>query len=119
MLTDNSKVEDRLRASLQAAADRQSELETQMSQPDIVSDRLKMQRLGREYSRVSALVKLRDDFDSVSEEIADAESILAEETDADMLEMAREIADEQRKRYGALIDDIQIALIPRGRNGRC
>ena len=113
MLTDSSKVEDRLRASLQAAADRQSELETQMSQPDIVSDRLKMQRLGREYSRVSALVKLRDDFDSVSEEIADAESILAEETDADMLEMAREIADEQRQKYDALIDDIQIALIPR------
>ena len=113
MLTDSSKVEHRLRASLQAAADRQSELETQMSQPDIVSDRLKMQRLGREYSRVSALVKLRDDFDSVSEEIADAESILAEETDADMLEMAREIADEQRQKYDALIDDIQIALIPR------
>ena len=113
MPTASMTVEERLRASLNAAAERQSELEAQMSQPDIVSDRIKMQRLGREYARVSALVKLRDDFDSVTEEIADAESILAEESDADMLEMAREIADEQRKRYDSLIDDIQIALIPR------
>ena len=41
-----STVEDRLRASLEAAAERQSEIEAQMSLPDIASNRLQMQRLG-------------------------------------------------------------------------
>ena len=113
MPTPDPKVEDRLRASLQAAADRQSELETQMSQPDIVSDRLKMQRLGREYSRISALVRLRDEFDAVIDEIADAETILSEESDDDMIEMARDIILDQQTRRGELVQEIQIALIPR------
>ena len=113
MPSTNSTVEDRLRASLQAAADRQTELETQMSLPEVLSSRQQMQRLGREYARVSALVRLRDEFHTVSEEIADAESIIAEETDDEMLEMAREVAQEQRKRSEELIEEIQIALIPR------
>ena len=108
-----STVEDRLRASLDAAATRQSEIEAQMSLPDVASNRLQMQRLGREYARVSSLVRLRDQFDSVNDEIADAESILADETDPEMLQMAREVADEQKKRHEDLISEIQIALIPR------
>ena len=106
-------VEDRLRASLEAAAERQSEIEDQMSLPEVVSNHLRMQRLGREYARVSSLVRLRDEFDSVNGELADAESIIADETDPEMLEMAREVADEQKKRYQELISEIQIALIPR------
>ena len=106
-------VEDRLRASLQAAADRQTQLEAQMSLPEVVSSRQQMQRLGREYARISALVRLRDEFDSVNDDIADAESILAEDTDAEMVEMAREVAEEQRQRYAELISEIQVALIPR------
>ena len=113
MPTTNVTVEERLRASLQAAADRQSQLESQMSLPGVASDRKQMQRLGREYSRVSVLVRLRDEFDSVNDELADAESILAEETDDEMLEMAREVAAEQRKRSDELISEIQVALIPR------
>ncbi len=109
----NTTVEDRLRASLQAAADRQTQLEAQMSLPQVVSSRQQMQRLGREYARISALVRLRDEFDSVNDEIADAESILAEDTDAEMVEMAREVAEEQRQRYAELICEIQVALIPR------
>ncbi len=112
-MPENVTVEDRLRASLQAAAERQTELETQMSQPDVVSDRLKMQRLGREYARISALVRLRNEFDAVLEEIADAQTILAEETDDDMLEMARDITRDQLARHEELLKEIQIALIPR------
>ncbi len=109
----NSTVEERLRSSLNVAAERQTELETQMSQPEIVSDHLQMQRLGREYARIAALVRLRDEFDIVANEITDAEAIIADETDAEMLEMAREVAHEQRKRFEELIGEIQIALIPR------
>ncbi len=108
-----STVEDRLRASLDAAAHRQGEIEAQMSLPDVASNRLQMQRLGREYARVSSLVRLRDEFDSVNDEISDAESILADETDPEMLQMAREVTDEQKKRHEELISEIQIALIPR------
>ncbi|MCY4474486.1 MAG: peptide chain release factor 1 [Chloroflexi bacterium] len=112
-MPESTTIENRLRASLQAAAERQTELETQMSQPDVASDRLKMQRLGREYSRISVLVRLRDEFDAVLEEIADAQTILAEETDDEMLEMARDITRDQQARHDELIDEIQIALIPR------
>ena len=113
MLTDTSKVEDRLRGSLKAAADRQAELEAQMSIPEILADRHKMQRLGREYSRISALVRLRDEFDAVIDEIKDAETIIDEESDSEMLEMAGDIIRDQRKRHAELIEEIQIALIPR------
>ena len=112
MPATNTTVENRLRASLAAAAERQSELESEMSSPEVVSNHQQMQRLGREYARVSALVRLRDEFDLVNSELADAESILADETDPEMLEMAREVAAEQKERYEELISEIQVALIP-------
>ncbi len=113
MATANSTIEDRIRTSLQAVADRQSDLEDQMSKPEIVSNRQQMQRLGREYARISALVRLRDEFESANEELTDAQSILAEETDPEMLEMAREVEEDQKKQLQEITSKIQIALIPR------
>ena len=113
MPSNNTAIKDRVRASLQAAAERQSELEKQMSLPEVVSNRQQIQRLGREYARVSALVRLSDEFDAANNELSDAEAILANETDPEMQEMASEVAEEQRKRSQELIEEIQIALIPR------
>ena len=113
MAPANNTIEDRIRTSLQAAADRQSDLEEQMSKPEIASNRQQMQRLGREYAHISALVRLRDEFDAANEELADAESILAEENDPEMIEMAKEVADVQKQQLQEITSNIQIALIPR------
>ncbi len=113
MMTDtNITIEDRIRLSLQSTADRQAEIEAEMLLPEVLSDRRRMQRLGREYSRISALVKLRDEFEASASELEDAQGILADESDDEMVMMAQEVVEEQRQELDRLISQIQVALVP-------
>ncbi len=111
-ISDNTTMEDRALASLQSVAQRHSELESLMSKPDVVSDYQQMRRLGREYSRLTQLVNLKNKFESARSELSDAKAMIAEESDPEMLEMARDEAAEQQSRVEALLNEIQIALIP-------
>ncbi len=110
--SNNVTMEDRALASLRTVAQRHAELERLMSQPDVVSDRQQMRRLGREYARLTQLVNLKNEFEAARDELADAKTIIADESDAEMLEMAREIAAEQQGQVESLLKQVQLALIP-------
>lgn len=111
-MTTMINISQSAQASLRSISNRHAELESMMAKPEIISDYQQMRRLGREYARLSNIVKLQNQLESATQEMQDAETIIAEESDPEMLDMAREIVAEQKTCTDQLVEKIQIALIP-------
>ena len=111
-MTTITNISQSAQTSLRSISNRHAELENMMAKPEIISDYQQMRRLGREYARLSNIVKLKNQLESATQEMQDAETIIAEESDPEMLDMAREIVAEQKTCTDQLVEKIQIALIP-------
>lgn len=111
-MTTMINISESAQTSLRSISNRHAELERMMAKPEIISDYQQMRRLGREYARLSNIVKLKNQLENATQEMQDAETIIAEESDPEMIDMAREIVAEQKTRTDQLVDKIQIALIP-------
>ena len=82
-------------ARLSDASQRHAELESELAKPEVLSDRVQMQKLGREYARLTRLVKLGEQWSTAHSEIEDARQIIAEETDAETVDWANSVLAEQ------------------------
>lgn len=111
-MTTMVNISQSAQTSLRSISNRHAELESMMAKPEIISDYQQMRRLGREYARLSNIVKLKNQLEGATQEMQDAETIIAEESDPEMIDMAREIVAEQKTRTDQLVEKIQIALIP-------
>ena len=111
-MTTMINISQSAQTSLRSISNRHAELENMMAKPEIISNYQQMRRLGREYARLSNIVKLKNQLESATQEMQDAETIIAEESDPEMLDMAREIVAEQKTCTDQLVEKIQIALIP-------
>jgi len=68
------------------------EIEKLMSQNDIASDPNSIRKLGREYSQLQTIVDLWSDINQNEKNLNETKEIIKEETDPDVIEMAREEA---------------------------
>ena len=98
---------------LQEIADRHAEVERLLSLPETSQDPNAMRRLGREYSELQKIVDLWHEYDSASKALEQAQSILAEETDPEMLDMATAEVSELEEKIVPLVESIQAELIPK------
>ena len=98
---------------LQAIADRHSELERMMADPEVVSDSRQRQKIGREYAGLQRVVTLTSEFEKASAELSDLNELLAGESDQDVVEMAREESAELEQRTADLQGEIEIELLPK------
>ena len=78
-------MEDRLKE----IADRHSEVERLMSQPETASDPNAIRRLGREYSQLQHVVELWKDITRAQSDMEGPRELLAEEDDAAVLDRAK------------------------------
>ncbi len=92
---------------------RSAELEGIMAEPDFASDLKRMANLNREFTelrnKMDKLVEYRDSVESLEE----AEMIIAEENDADLLAMAKEEMLELKQIIPALEDEVKFLLVPK------
>lgn len=102
-------MEDRLKE----IADRHSEVEWLMSQPEIASDPNAIRRLGREYSQLQHVVELWNDIMRAQSDMEGAREMLADEDDAEVLEMARAEVDELQEKLDSLTAEIRLELLPK------
>ena len=65
-----------------------SELETMLADPDLVSDFSKSQGLLREHAMIKPLAELSEEFTSVVEQIAQLISIIKNDSDKEVVELA-------------------------------
>ncbi|WP_455168725.1 peptide chain release factor 1 [Aegicerativicinus sediminis] len=82
-------------------------------QPDIISDQKRYIALNKEYKDLKKLVDKREDYKRLLDRISEAEEIIADGSDEEMLEMAKMQYDEAKEQLPALEEEIRYMLIPK------
>ncbi len=82
-------------------------------QPDIISDQKRYVKLTKEYSDLKELVGKRDQYVSLMSNIEEAEEIISDGSDAEMVEMAKMQLEEAKQAIPGLEDEIKVLLIPK------
>ena len=97
---------------LSALEQRYNAIGEEMTQPSVLADYAKLQELGRERAGLEKVATLAARYRQVLKEAEDARTILAEETDAELREMAQDDLASLESERTTLEADIQVALLP-------
>ena len=82
-------------------------------QPDVIADQKRYVQLTREYKDLKELVDKRDTYKNLLDNITEAEEIIADGSDAEMVEMAKMQLEEAKEELPALEEEIKFLLIPK------
>ena len=82
-------------------------------QPDIISDQKVYVKLNKEYKDLKALVDKREKYIELTNNLSEAEEIIADGSDAEMVEMAKMQLDEAKEGIPKLEEEIKLMLIPK------
>jgi len=100
---------DQLVAQLKA---RFAELEAQMSDPEVISDRQRYAEVGREYRELQPAQELALEYATLKDDLEGARELLEEGEDAEM----RKVVDEVPARLAQLEEEIRLAMVERDPN---
>lgn len=98
---------------LQIIKQRFDEVSDLIIQPDIISDQKRYVQLNKEYKDLRKLMDKREEYISLSNSIAEAEEIINEGSDAEMVEMAKMEMESAKERLPILEEEIKFMLIPK------
>ncbi|MGB5781443.1 MAG: peptide chain release factor 1 [Eudoraea sp.] len=82
-------------------------------QPDIISDQKRYVKLNKEYKDLRLLIDKRDRYIELTNNMNEAEEIINDGSDAEMVEMAKMQLDEAKEAFPALEEEIKLLLIPK------
>lgn len=82
-------------------------------QPDIIADQKRYVQLTKEYSDLKDLVEKRDLYVELTNNIEEAEEIISDGSDAEMVEMAKMQLEEAKEAIPNLEEEIKLMLIPK------
>ena len=82
-------------------------------QPDIIADQKKYVKLNKEYKDLKILVDKRKLYVELTNNLTEAEEIIADGSDAEMVEMAKMQMDEAKEALPKLEEEIKFLLIPK------
>jgi peptide chain release factor 1 len=89
---------------------RHAEVEAQMSDPEVISDRQRFAEAGRLYNQLAPAARLAEEWRRAQDDAAGAQELLAEGGEDPEL---REMLDVARERLVALEDEIRLAMVER------
>ncbi len=101
---------------LESVERRYAELDTLMADPQVSADYTRIQALAKEQASIRTLVDLSRQYRAVLRQIEDAQSLMREETDADMAALAREEEQELQADKERVEAELRFALIPKDPN---
>ena len=87
-------------------------LQEQLSDPAVISDMKKYVQLNKEYKELSPIIKAGNDYKKLLEDYESAKSILSDEKDEELREMAKEEIAEIEPKIPQMEQDIKLLLIP-------
>lgn len=82
-------------------------------QPDVIADQKRYIQLNKEYKDLKVLADKREEYITLTNNIQEAEEIIADGSDAEMLEMAKMQLDEAKSALPKLEEEIKFLLIPK------
>jgi len=100
---------DRLRIVKQ----RFDEVSDLIIQPDIISDQKRYVKLNKEYKDLNKLVLKGEEYKSAVANLEEAKEIIADGSDAEMVEMAKLEMEEANQKIPKLEEELKIMLIPK------
>ena len=92
---------------LQYVKQRFDEISDLIIQPDVIADQKRYVQLNQEYKGLKALMEKREELINVTGNINEANEILADGSDAEMVEMAKMQLDEAKQRLPELEEEIK------------
>ena len=98
---------------LQYVKQRFDEISDLIIQPDIIADQKRYVLLNQEYKGLKGLMEKRDEYVLLVANIAEANEIIADGSDAEMVEMAKMQLEEAKGRLPELEEEIRFMLIPK------
>ncbi len=102
-----AKMEDRL----DGMAQRLEEINEKMMDPNVVSDRRQMSKLGREANELTPIIDVYNEYKTAKQELSDARQ-LEQEEDKEIREMAQLEIEELEPRIEAYIKQLELLLVP-------
>jgi peptide chain release factor 1 len=98
---------------LQYVKQRFDEISDLVIQPDVIADQKRYVQLNQEYKHLKGLVDKREEYIRLTQNIEEAQEIIADGSDAEMVEMAKMELDGAKERMPILEDEIKFMLIPK------
>ena len=98
---------------LQIIQQRYDEVSDLIIQPDIISDQKRYVLLSKEYKDLSKIVAKSGIYKSLLSNIEEAEEMMSEESDPEMIEMAKLQMEEAKEQLPPIEDEIKFLLIPK------
>uniref|UniRef100_A0AB33JKR4 Peptide chain release factor 1 n=2 Tax=unclassified Prevotella TaxID=2638335 RepID=A0AB33JKR4_9BACT len=92
---------------------RYEEVSTLITDPNVISDQSRYVKLTKEYKDLGDIMDARKRYINCLNAIKEAKDIMANESDPDMKEMAREELNENEALQPRLEEEIKIALVPK------
>lgn len=97
---------------------RYHEIEMLLSDPEIAGDYNKSQNLVKEHASLKNVANLASEYRTLTESIKETKSLIREETDRDITELAREELDDLEQQQIDIEKDLRIALLPKDPNDK-
>jgi len=98
---------------LQIVKQRFDEVSDLIIQPDIITDQKRYVQLNKEYKDLRLLMDKRQEYIELTNNIEEAEEILSDGSDAEMVDMAKLQLEEAKTRIPALEEEIKFLLVPK------
>ena len=98
---------------LQTIQQRFDEVSDLIIQPDIIADQKRYIQLNKEYKDLSNMVERMNEYNTLLSNIEEAESLIKEESDEEMIAMAKMELEEAKSKQPELEDEIKFLLIPK------
>ena len=89
-----------------------NEVETLITDPDVISDMKRFVKLNKEYSDLEKIVQARNEYKAALDGIAEAKNILENESDGDLRQLANEELSANNEKIPELEEKIKLLLIP-------
>ena len=102
-----------LREKLEIVKQRYNEVSDLIIQPDIIADQKRYVALNREYKDLNALMEKRTEYINLLDNKSEAQALIADEKDAEMLAMAKEELEDATQKLSVLEEEIRYMLIPK------
>lgn len=82
-------------------------------QPDVIADQKRYTELGRQYKQLEKIVEVYKKYKQLLSDVEEARAIIADGSDAEMVEMARMQLEEAEPQIAPLEEEIKLLLIPK------
>lgn len=88
------------------------DIDRSLSSPEVLSDMKRYKELMMERSHLSPVIEKMEEMERIQNDIDSSREMLKEESDAELIEMAKEELDQLDKSYGKCEKELKMLLIP-------